>query len=212
MKKMHTLCHLRWERYDPTNYVRTRQWMMGGAAAVVLVLSGCVTQSRYNTMLSQQQAIEAAQRQQMATLQASLQSEIDADQVKIEQLENGIRVRMSSDLLYPSGSVMLSHQGRAALTKVSGQLSTMAAQGYNIDVVGNTDDVPIGRELAARYPTNWELAGARAAEVVRHLQESGVDPTKLEAISNGHYHPVAANDSAEERMRNRRTDIVLRPQ
>jgi len=84
MKKMHTLCHLRWERYDPTNYVRTRQWMRGGVAAVMLVLSGCVTQSRYNTMPSQQQAIEAAQRQQMATLQASLQSEIDADQVKIE--------------------------------------------------------------------------------------------------------------------------------
>jgi len=189
-----------------------RQWVVKGAAVAVLVLSGCVTQSRYDTMLSQQQAIEAAQRQQMATLQASVQTEIDADQVKIEQLENGIRVRMSSDLLYPSGSVVLSHQGRAALTKVSGQLSNMAAQGYNIDVVGNTDDVPIGHELAERYPTNWELAGARAALVVRHLQESGVDPTKLEAISNGHYHPVAPNDNSEGRTRNRRTDIVLRPQ
>jgi len=79
-------------------------------------LSGCVTQSRYNTMLSQQQAIEASLRQQMAMLPASLQAEINADQVKIQQLENGIRVSMSSDLLYPSGAVAISHQGRAALT------------------------------------------------------------------------------------------------
>jgi outer membrane murein-binding lipoprotein Lpp len=86
---------------------RIRQLTTGTAAAAVLTLSGCVTQSHYDTMLSQQQAIEAAQRQHMAALQASLQSEINADQVKIEQLENGIRVRMSSDLLYPSGSVAL---------------------------------------------------------------------------------------------------------
>ena len=58
------------------------------AAAAMLALSGCVTQSHYDTMLSQQQAIEAAQRQQMATLQATLPSDINADQVKIEQLES----------------------------------------------------------------------------------------------------------------------------
>jgi chemotaxis protein MotB len=162
-------------------------------------------------MLTQQQALEEALRQQMATLQASLQAEINADQVKIQQLENGIRVSMSSDLLYPSGAVTISHQGRSALAKVAGQLTSMAAQGYEIDVVGNTDDVPIGPELAERYPTNWELAGARAALVVRYLQESGVDPTKLEAISGGQYHPVAANDTPAGRASNRRTDVLLRP-
>jgi hypothetical protein len=81
-----------------------RQWGIAATAVVALALSGCVTQSRYNTMLAQQQAIEEAQRQQMALLQASLQAEINADQVKIQQLENGIQVRMSSDLLYPSGN------------------------------------------------------------------------------------------------------------
>ncbi|HEV7733872.1 MAG TPA: hypothetical protein VGR62_17010 [Candidatus Binatia bacterium] len=74
------------------------------AAGVTLTLGGCVMQSTYNSMLAQQQAIEA-----------SLQSEIAADQVKIQQLENGIRVTMSEDLLYPSGGVELSRQGRAAL-------------------------------------------------------------------------------------------------
>ena len=133
-----------------------------------------MTKSAYNSMLQQQQ-----------TLEASLRSEIAANQVKIEQLENGIRVRMSNDLLYRSGSVELHPNGRAALDKVAGQLATMASQGNQIDVVGNTDDVPVGRELAERYPTNWELAGARAAVVVRYLQEKGVNPVQLEAISDG---------------------------
>jgi chemotaxis protein MotB len=166
-----------------------------------LQLGGCVTKSHYNAMLQQQQ-----------TLENSLRSEISAQQVKIEQLENGIRVRMSNDLLYTSGSVELHPKGRAALDKVTDQLSTMASQGNRIDVIGNTDDVPVGRELAERYPTNWELAGARAAMVVRHLQSKGVDPTKLEAVSHGQYEPVASDTSAAGRAENRRTDLLIRPQ
>jgi chemotaxis protein MotB len=170
------------------------------AVCAVPVLSSCVTRSRYNAMLQQQEALEA-----------SLSSEVLADQVKIEQLENGIRVRMADGLLYRSGSVELDPKGRAALDKVAGQLASMAAQGNEIDVVGNTGDVPVGRELAGRYPTNWELAGARAAIVVRYLQEKGVDPAKLDAISQGQFHPVASNDTPAGRAQNRRTDLLLRP-
>ena len=180
-----------------TTRIRTT---LATVAPAVLLLSGCVTQSKYNTMLQQQQ-----------TLEASLRAEISAQQVTIDQLENGIRVRMSSDLLYPSGDVDLNPSGRAALDKIAGQLANMAAQNYEIDVVGNTDNVPIGFELARKYPSNWELAGARAAIVVRHLQQQGVDPTKMEAISDGQYDPVASNDTPQGRAQNRRTDILLRP-
>jgi chemotaxis protein MotB len=179
---------------------RIAKRMAAPVVAVLLALGGCVTRSSYNTMLQQQQ-----------TLESLLRSEIAADQVKIEQLENGIRVRMSSDLLYESGAVAISAPGRAVLAKVTPQLISMAAEGYDIEVVGNTDDVPVGHELRDHYPTNWELAGARAAVVVRHLQESGVDPTKLQAVSDGHYHPVAPDGTPAGRTQNRRTDLVLRP-
>jgi chemotaxis protein MotB len=163
----------------------------------VLLAPGCVFQSTYNSMLQQQQSIEA-----------SLRNEVNADQVQIEQLKDGIRVRMSSDLLYREGGVDLSPSGMAALDKVAPQ---MAADTYEIDVVGNTDNLPIGPELAVRYPTNWELAGARAALVVRHLQRGGVDPGRMRAISAGQYHPVAPNDTAAGRAQNRRTELLLRP-
>lgn len=170
-------------------------------ALAAMQLAGCVMASTYNSMLRQQQEIEAA-----------LRSEIAADQVEIEQLQNGIRVRMSSDLLYSSGSIELTEQGKAALDKVAPSLSRDAAQDFQIDIVGNTDNVPIGHELIARYPSNWELAGARAAAVVRHLQARGVDPSKLVAMSNGEYHPIASNDSPAGRAQNRRTDLLLRPE
>jgi len=47
--------------------------------------------------------------------------------------------------------------------------------------------------------------------VVRHLQDKWVDPSTLEGISNGQYHPVASNETSEGRAQNRRTDIVMRP-
>ncbi len=167
------------------------------AMAAALLISGCVFQSTYNNMLAQQQQIEAA-----------LRSEISADQVEIEQLKDGIRVRVSGDMLYRSGSVQLSPAGVAALDKV---IPTLTGGNYVIDIVGNTDDTPIGPELAERYPTNWELAGARAAVVVRHLQAQGVDPTELQAVSAGQYHPVASNDTPAGRAQNRNTEILLRP-
>lgn len=168
-------------------------WVTGAT----LLVGGCVFQSTYNNMLQQQQAIEA-----------SLRAEIAADQVKIEQLENGIRVRMSSDLLFREGSVELSPAGRAALDKVAPQLNPASNV---IDVVGSTDNVPIGPALVERYPTNWELAGARAAVVVRHLQADGVDPSVMQAVSQGQYHPVASNDTPQGRAQNRNVSLLLKP-
>jgi chemotaxis protein MotB len=81
-----------------------------------------------------------------------------------------------------------------------------------INVEGHTDDVPIGPELARRYPTNWELSAARATNVARYLQEKiGIDPSLLSATGYGEYHPVASNEDEEGRTRNRRIEIVLVP-
>jgi len=179
----------------------TRALVTAGFLMLLAAASGCVSAGKYQSMLREQEAIESA-----------LRNEIAADQVEIEELKNGIRVRMSSDLLYGSGSVELTPEGRAALDKVAPHLAEATSRSMQIDVVGNTDDVPIGPELSRIYPTNWELAAARATVVVRHLQQKGVDPRSLEAISNGQYHPVADNGTAAGRAKNRRTDLLMRPE
>ena len=88
---------------------------------------------------------------------------------------------------------------------------TLAKNKTNKIVVnGHTDDIPPGPVLRKRFPSNWELSAARAAAVVRFLQDEGnLDPGQLSLKAYGQYDPVASNDTENGRMQNRRIEIVL---
>ncbi|MEZ4330748.1 MAG: OmpA family protein [Myxococcota bacterium] len=141
-------------------------------------------------------------------LVADLEAEVSAGAIEIQRLRDGLRLNVSDEVLFASGSAELDEKGRRVLLKVATQLKSL---GDTVHVRGHTDDRKIGGALAQRYPTNWELAAARAARVVRLLEEQGVDPHRLSAVSLGQFDPVAPNDSAENRARNRRIEILLVP-
>src|SRR5512139_3082414 len=134
------------------NYASLRLWLFSAG----LALSGCAVTSRHNQLIRQRDAFVVA-----------FQAEIHRDQIKIEAGEDGICVRMSDDLLYIPGSVELDSRGQAVLSKVAHQLAGLTTYDYEIDVVGHTDNKPVAEKLVKSYATNWELAGARAAVVVR---------------------------------------------
>jgi chemotaxis protein MotB len=75
-------------------------------------------------------------------------------------------------------------------------------------VEGHTDNVPIA---TARFPSNWELAAARALSVVHLLQEQGVRPESVSGAAFGEYRPVADNADPAGRRLNRRIEIVMLP-
>lgn len=137
-----------------------------------------------------------------------LQSEVEMGQITIKEVVDGIQLGVSDELLFPSGGTKLEEKGQALIARVASRIQK--DQGV-VSVEGHTDDVPVGKTLSARYPTNWELAGARAAVVTRVLSENGVDPKRLRAVSRGPFAPLVPNDSPENRARNRRTEIILRP-
>ena len=141
------------------------------------------------------------------TLLVELESELKSGQIEIQQLIDGIQLNVSDKLLFASGSAALNESGVELLTRVAEKIKDERAV---IDVEGHTDDQQIGPELRKVYPTNWELAGARASSVVRQLSEDGVMPGRLRAVSRGPFDPIDSNDTAEGRARNRRTEIVLR--
>ena len=141
-------------------------------------------------------------------LVADLQSELDSGKVRIEQLANGIRLELADEILFASGSARLDDHGREILAKVAAQVTGLS---HSVQVVGHTDDLPIRSTLQQRYPSNWELGGARAASVVRLLNEEGVEGRRLNAISYGEFDPATANDSEAGRERNRRIEIRLMP-
>ena len=158
--------------------------------------------------LSAKEAKLAEMRSTYDGLVKDLKSELASGQVQIEQLRDGIRVNLAQEILFPSGSAQLDGGGQEVLAKVANQ---MKATPHRIEIEGHTDDVPIRSTLAQRYPTNWELAAARASRVVRLFEEQGVDGSRLRVVSRGPYAPVAPNDSTENREKNRRIEVKLLP-
>jgi chemotaxis protein MotB len=131
-----------------------------------------------------------------------LESEVAAGQIQIERLRSGLKLNLSEDILFPSGSATLNAQGKAVLSKVSHRLVGLS---NNIEIVGHTDNVPVAR----RYPSNWELAAARASSVARLMTELGVAPERIKVVSRAEFDPIASNDTAEGRAKNRRIEILL---
>jgi chemotaxis protein MotB len=141
-------------------------------------------------------------------LVANLKKELKDGQVEVKQLRDGLRVNVAQDILFDSGSAALDTNGVEVLQRVATQLRKSSHQ---IMVVGHTDDKPIGPALVKQYPTNWELAGARAASVVRLFDGSGLPSKRLLAVSMADNQPVASNKTVEGRAKNRRIEIRLRP-
>jgi chemotaxis protein MotB len=168
-------------------------------------------QEQEKALGSQLQQHEQEARQLKSTydgLLGSLKKELAAGQIQVEQLRDGLSVNVAQEILFASGSAALDKSGSEVLQRVAEQLKQNS---YQIVVTGHTDNKPIGSGLVSRYPTNWELAGARAASVVRLFSESGLAATRLLAVSMADTRPVAPNDTPEGRTKNRRIEIRLRP-
>jgi chemotaxis protein MotB len=114
---------------------------------------------------------------------------------------------MVDEILFSEGGWELNDRGRSTLSKVAPSLQDLT--GKQISVEGYTDSLPIEGPLHDRFPTNWELSAARSAQVVRYLQDQGVNPAELAVVGMGQYHPVASNDTAQGRAQNRRIDILI---
>jgi len=76
-----------------------------------------------------------------------------------------------------------------------------------IIVEGHTDNSPISTE---RFPSNWELSAARAAAVVRLLEQAGISSARLNATGLADTRPLVSNATAEGRAINRRVVFRLK--
>lgn len=132
----------------------------------------------------------------------------DAD-VVISRLKDQLKVTVASEILFPSGSAELAPAGADVLRKVAAAANQSQDE---VRVEGHTDSDPIAPVLAQYYPSNWELSTARAAVAVRTLQATGMVPAeRLAAVGYGDSHPIAPNDTAEGRGKNRRVEIIFKP-
>jgi chemotaxis protein MotB len=140
-----------------------------------------------------------------------LEAQLASGQSQIEQLREGLRTSLSSELLFAPGAADLSAEGERVLRDLAERFRDPQYAAYRIQVEGHTDGSAVRGALAQRFPSNWELAGARAARVVRALADDGVETSRLVAVSRGAEAPIAPNDTPEGRAANRRIEIRLLP-
>jgi chemotaxis protein MotB len=163
----------------------------------MLVLTGCVTQRKYDAM-------EDRYRQ----LNQTMSTEIAADQARITRLQNAIKITVNDELLFPSGDWDMPAQAQQTIGKMAPILAPM--QQTRIQVNGYTDNVPIGPGLVRQGITsNQELSQKRADTVMQFLISQGVKPSLVSARGFGEADPVASNDTPAGQAQNRRVELTL---
>ena len=131
---------------------------------------------------------------------------VDAGKLSIKFQNGKMMLALSTDILFPSGSAQLSTPGKAAITEVAGLLKDL--QNRNFQIEGHTDNVPIHSK---QFPSNWELASARAMSVLNTMLAAGFPPEHVSTSSYGSYEPIADNSTKEGKSENRRIAIVIVP-
>jgi outer membrane protein OmpA-like peptidoglycan-associated protein len=153
----------------------------------------------------------AAEAETQKARQAAAQAEAEKGQLRAQllaQLNSILQTRDSarglivnmSDVLFDTGSYTLKPGAREKLAKISGIV--LAHPGLSLQIEGHTDSVG-GDDL------NQQLSERRADSVRDFLAEQGVPASSITARGFGKTQPVAANDTAEGRQRNRRVELVV---
>ena len=134
-------------------------------------------------------------------------SKEELKEVDVQVLKGVVYISLADNMLYKSGSYEINDRASETLSKIAKII--MDYKDYEVLIEGNTDDVPISRE---NIRNNWDLSCLRASSVVQALQTKyGVDPKRLTAGGRGEYNPIASNNTATGKQRNRRTQIIITP-
>jgi chemotaxis protein MotB len=163
----------------------------------ILLLAGCVSQQKYDTLDAQYQQ-----------LNQTMSAEVAANQMHITRMRDAIKVSINDELLFPSGGWQMPVAAQQTISKIVPILAPK--QQAKILVNGYTDNVPIGPGLKSQGITsNLELSQKRAETVMQFMISQGVNPSLVSAQGFGEKDPVASNDTPEGRAQNRRVELTL---
>ena len=127
------------------------------------------------------------------------------DQVALRRGKRGVVMTLSDHLLFASGDAKLSDEAGPLLHRIGRIIQSVNTP---VEIEGHTDDIPI---RTAAYPSNWKLSTARAVNVLRFLiEQRNVQAGKLSAVGFASFQPAVPNDSADNRKKNRRVELIFK--
>lgn len=180
---------------------------------IIIALSGC-TFIFQRGRRSDLEKIEELSRQvddldrARGLLEDNLRQEIKDKQVRLQMMERGLVITVVGDVLFDSGKAKVRLEAYPILDKVYKVLKEDVPE-LSVGIEGHTDNEPI---KVSGWKSNWELSTARSLSVLHYLvDEKGLSPKRVSAVGYGEYRPVASNDTKENRLLNRRVEIVILP-
>ena len=156
--------------------------------------------------LRKAQAQAEARAAQFRKLVTQFKTLTDAGKLQVEIRENRMIVRLGDKILFDPGKTDLKPEGKDALRQVTEVLKALPNR--NFQIAGHTDNAPM---KSAKFRSNWDLSTARAVEVLNFMITAGMEPKRVSAAGYAETSPVAANDTPENKAKNRRIEITLVP-
>jgi chemotaxis protein MotB len=139
---------------------------------------------------------------------SSALTDFEGKGLTVEQRDGKVYVSMENKLLFSSGSWAVGVEGRKAVQ----QLGSVLAENPEIAILieGHTDNVPYTG--TQQIKGNWDLSTKRATAIVQILRENQqINPENLTAAGRGEHAPIASNETAEGKAKNRRIEVILTP-
>jgi chemotaxis protein MotB len=134
-----------------------------------------------------------------------LEEEVAFGDLSVNYDEEQVIIRFAEDAAFRSGEAEIKPGMIPILERVVEVLSFCSG---DVLVAGYTDDRPIA---SGRYRSNWDLSAARAVSVVHELVlNRDVPAERVVAAGRAETNPLVANDTPENRARNRRVEIAIR--
>ena len=182
--------------------------MSGLLGAFVLILVGVLgVQLELATTLEAEVNKRRVEQQRREALEKALAVPLASGRVTL----NDGRIGISGSVLFALNSAELQPEGRQVLQSLAPPLAAyIGTRDEMLMVSGFTDDRPV-LDTNRRFADNWDLSAQRALTVTRALIEEGVPSSSVFAAAFGSEQPVASNDDADGRSRNRRVEMVPVP-
>lgn len=119
---------------------------------------------------------------------------------------NFTELAIQSRVLFSSGTSELTRSGEDVLEKL---VPVLKDSDGLVFIEGHTDDRPIS---TSRFSSNWDLASARATEVLQFFVAEGIKKSRFRAVSYGDTKPLVENITEANRQRNRRVSLMIQQQ
>lgn len=144
----------------------------------------------------------------LGDLMTSIETYLDENDlngvISANRTDRGVVLVLQESVLFNSGEAEILDKGKPFLKEIGNLLTQIPNQ---VKVEGHTDDRPISNY---RYPSNWELSGARSSRVIQFLvTNNNFSESRFSSVGYGDTRPIAKNDSQENWSKNRRVEIVI---